>query len=135
MSKRASKEASKVEKVDKMITKDTPEFKAFINFLKYNTNKGQKLLLAVEHWALLTKEQSEKVQNTKLKLVKSKYFADEKAFLELAKDNKKYSDVGGVRHYHRFIDFWQTDAAKKAKVSYNFLNFRSKTKLTTWLSI
>jgi hypothetical protein len=116
MQKKAEKEAKKLEEIGKLITKDTTEYKMFVKYLKFNATKGEKKMLAVDQWALCTKEQVDQIEGDKPKVIKSKYFADENDFIELAKQHKKFSDVGGVRHFHRFLDFSQSDLAKKAKI-------------------
>lgn len=114
----ANKDTEMTEEIGKLLTKGTSEYGLFMKYLKYNATKGNRKLLAVDHWALCDKEQLDMIKGSKPKLLKPKYFQDEKSFLDLAKQHKRYSDVGGVRHYHRFVDFWQSDLAKDIEVSF-----------------
>lgn len=114
MNKKSVKEAAKDienKEIGKLLTKGSNEFKSFIKFLKHNASKDSKRVLLVDYWALCSKTQLESLKE-KPKTLKAKYFEDEKSFLELAKTHKKYSDVGGVRHFHRFVDFTECELAK-----------------------
>ena len=117
MSSKDAKDAEITQDIGKLLTKGSNEYKLFIRFLKYNATKGSQKMLAADHWTLLSQEQLDSVSPLKSKIIKPKQFQDEKGFLELTKEYKKYSDVGGVRRYHRFDDFSTSNLAKKAKIS------------------
>lgn len=102
----------------KLMAKGTEIYKSFIEFLKFNSSKGPKMMLAVDQWALCTQEQFDKIEGEKPKLLKFKFFKDEFQYLNLVKDHSKFTDIGSARHYLRFNDFSETDLAKGVEVRF-----------------
>ncbi|CAI2372947.1 unnamed protein product [Moneuplotes crassus] len=100
----------------KLITKDSEEYNSFIKFVDFNCKNPSDRILCTDQWAFITQEQYDKLKGSKPKITCSKQYKDENAFLELAKKNKKYTEVGGIRYYHRFLDYDESEFSKEPKM-------------------